>query len=108
MKQIWRTAGEALGLDINVTGLPTLAAFSFKSASASALNTQFTIEILKRSFLAFRQFKPSLAHHSVELECYKAAVDEVFALLAADPSASQLDFPHPSRWFSAVNERVAI
>ena len=93
MKQIWRTAGEAFCLNINVTGLPTLAAFSFKSPNASALNTQFTIEMLKRGFLAFRQFKPSLAHHSADLESYKVAVDEVFAALAADPTVSQLDTP---------------
>ena len=93
VKQIWRTAGEAFGLDINVTGLPTLAAFSFKSPNASALNTQFTIEMLKRGFLAFRQFRPSLAHHAADLDSYKVAVDEVFALLAADPTVSQLDTP---------------
>ena len=59
----------------------------------NALNTQFTIEMLKRGFLAFRQFKPSLAHHSADLESYKVAVDEVFAVLAADPTVSQLDTP---------------
>lgn len=93
VKQIWRTAGEARGLEINVTGLPTLAAFSFKSSNATALNTRFTIEMLKRGFLAFRQFKPSLAHHSTDLDKYQDAVDEVFGLLAADPAASQLDTP---------------
>ena len=93
VKQIWRTAGEANNMEINVTGLPTLAAFAFKSPSAAALNTRFTIEMLKRGFLGFRQFKPSLAHQAAELDQYRGAVDEVFGLLAADPRASQLDSP---------------
>jgi len=93
VKQIWRTAGEANNLEINVTGLPSLAAFAFKSPNAVALNTCFTIEMIKRGFLGFRQFKPSLAHQATDLDLYQNAVDEVFSVLAADPTASQLDSP---------------
>jgi glutamate-1-semialdehyde aminotransferase len=93
VKQIWRTADEAHGLGVNVTGLPSLAAFAFKSSNAAVLNTRFTIEMLKRGFLGFRQFKPSLAHQSADLDQYQTAVGEVFKLLAADPTASQLDSP---------------
>jgi glutamate-1-semialdehyde aminotransferase len=93
VKQIWRNAGEANNLEINVTGLPSLAAFAFKSPNAAALNTYFTVEMLKRGFLGFRQFKPSLAHQSTDLDQYQLAVAEVFALLAADPEASQLETP---------------
>lgn len=93
VKQIWRTAGEGHGLGVNVTGLPSLAAFAFKSPNAAALNTRFTIEMLKRGFLGFRQFKPSLAHQAADLDLYQNAVDEVFGVLAADPTASQLDSP---------------
>lgn len=93
VKQIWRGAAETHGLKINVTGLPSLAAFAFKSPNAIALNTRFTIEMLKRGFLGFRQFKPSLAHQVTELGQYQNAVNEVFGLLAVDPTASQLDTP---------------
>jgi glutamate-1-semialdehyde aminotransferase len=93
VKQIWRNAGEANNLEINVTGLPSLAAFAFKSPNVAALNTFFTVEMLKRGFLGFRQFKPSLAHQSTDLDQYQLAVAEVFALLAADPEASQLETP---------------
>jgi glutamate-1-semialdehyde aminotransferase len=92
VKQIWRGAGEAHGLEINVTGLPSLAAFTLKSPNAIALNTRFTIELLRRGFLGFRQFKPSLAHQSADLSQYQNAVDEVFALIAADPALS-IDTP---------------
>ncbi|OFZ97447.1 MAG: aminotransferase class III [Betaproteobacteria bacterium RIFCSPLOWO2_02_FULL_62_17] len=92
VKQIWRSAAEAHGLKINVTGLPSLAAFAFKSSDAMALNTRFTIELLRRGFLGFRQFKPSLAHQPADLSQYQTAVDEVFALIAADPAA-RIDTP---------------
>lgn len=93
VKQIWRTAGEANNMEINVTGLPSLAAFAFKRPNVAALNTYFTVEMLKRGFLGFRQFKPSLAHQAADLDQYQLAVAEVFALLAADPEASQLETP---------------
>lgn len=91
VKQIWRASAQAHGLDINVTGLPTLAAFGFKSPNANALNTRYTVEMLKRGILGFRQFKPSLAHLPSDLDTYQIAVDEVFKLLAADPAGSLLD-----------------
>ena len=93
VKHIWRDAGELNKLEIKVTGLPSLAAFSFKGANAAELETLFTIEMLKRGFLGFRQFKPSLAHQSADLDLYQKAVHEVFAFIAADPTASQLDTP---------------
>lgn len=93
VKDVWRQAAEQNGLDINVTGLPTLAAFAFKSPQSMALNTRFTVEMLKEGFLGFRQLKASLAHGEVELEKYRAAVERVFGMLAADPECSSLDTP---------------
>jgi len=92
VKQIWRGSAEVHGLKINVTGLPSLAAFAFQSPNAMALNTRFTIEMLRRGFLGFRQFKPSLAHQPTDLSQYQNAVSEVFALIAAEPAGS-LDTP---------------
>lgn len=81
IKQIWRNAATKTGLTIGVTGLPTLAAFSFQHPQAMALNTRFVVEMLQRGFLGFRQLKPSLAHGQAELVAYARAVDEIFALL---------------------------
>ena len=91
VKEIWRNEAREQGLEINVTGLPTLAAFGFKSSSAMKMNTRFTIEMLKEGFLGFRQFKPSLAHKEHELSRYKVAVERVFQTLAADPDCELLD-----------------
>ena len=81
-QQIWQDAASKTGLQIDITGLPTLSAFGFKSDQSMELNTRFVVEMLQRGFLGFRQFKPSLAHSDAELDKYKDAVDEVFLLLS--------------------------
>lgn len=93
IKEIWTESALSHNLEIAVSGLPTLAAFSFRSSSPAALNTVFTIEMLKRGFLGFRQCKASLAHGNAELDQYRQAVDEVFDVIAKDPQASHLDTP---------------
>ena len=92
-KQIWTAAAAKAGLSISVSGLPTLAAFGFQHAQAVALNTRFTVEMLARGFLGFRQFKASLAHGPAEMAAYAQACDDVFALLAALPEHALLDTP---------------
>ena len=81
VKDIWRTAAIKSGLEINITGLPSLTAFSFMAKQPMGMNTRFTIEMLQRGFLGFRQFKPSLVHGQHELVEYKQAVNEVFKLI---------------------------
>ncbi len=93
VKEIWRTAAIANGLEINVTGLPSLTAFAFKARHPLELNTRFTIEMLKEGFLGFRQFKPSLAHNSDDLSFYEVAVGRVFGMLSADLECTKLDTP---------------
>jgi glutamate-1-semialdehyde 2,1-aminomutase len=84
-QQIWRDAAVKTGLQIDVTGLPTLSAFVFNNKKSTDLNTRFVTEMLQRGFLGFRQFKPSLAHGDFELEKYKNAVEDVFELLSRLP-----------------------
>ncbi len=82
VQNIWREKAEKYHLDIHVSGIPTLAQFNFKSDYDQNMATFFTIEMLKRSFLGFRQFKPSWAHKKTHLNEYSKAVDEVFDLIA--------------------------
>lgn len=81
-KKIWADSAKKVGLSIQVTGLPTLAAFGFKSEHATDMNTRFTVEMLKQGFLGFRQFKASLAHGQAELNAYRKACEDTFELLA--------------------------
>lgn len=86
VKDVWRTAAQRHGLKIKVSGLPTLANFSFDSPHNQAMQTFFTIEMLQHGFLGFRQFKPAYAHSAADVEAYASAVDQIFADLAArDP-----------------------
>jgi glutamate-1-semialdehyde 2,1-aminomutase len=93
VKDIWQSAANAHGLKVKISGLPTLASCTFESENARALNTRFTVEMLQRGILGFRQFKPSWAHDDDAIDQYSRAVDEVFALLAADPTGTGLDTP---------------
>lgn len=93
VKDIWRKAALAKGLEVNVTGLPSLAAFAFKARHPMGMNTRFTIEMLQEGFLGFRQFKPSLAHGAEALDRYETAVSKVFATLAGDLECTGLDTP---------------
>jgi glutamate-1-semialdehyde 2,1-aminomutase len=92
-QQIWRDAASKTGLKIDISGLPTLASFSFNSSKSLELNTRFVIEMLKRNFLGFRQFKPSLSHGNMELKNYSKAVEEVFKLLTELPDDEIISSP---------------
>ena len=82
VQNIWEKASEKYGLDVDVTGLPTLSAFSFRNQDNQKMMTAFVIEMLKRGFLAFRQFKPSYAHTNEDIQKYSEAVDQVFEALS--------------------------
>jgi glutamate-1-semialdehyde 2,1-aminomutase len=86
VKNIWSESISKYGIDAQVSGLPTLGNISFQSTNAQEMNTIFTIEMLKRGFLGFRQFKPSWAHKDSDVSLYAAAVEEVIELLSkVDP-----------------------
>jgi len=104
VKDIWRRAAAASGLELGVTGLPSLAAFAFKARHPMGMNTRFTIEMLKEGFLGFRQFKPSFAHQSAELDRYEAAVTKVFAELAGDLECTVLDTPKHHSGFQRLTK----
>lgn len=104
VKDIWREAANAADLKINVTGLPTLAAFSFTSVRQVECNTRFTIEMLRRGILGFRQFKVSFAHDLEALDAYKLAVNEVFAELASDIECKGLDTPKHHSGFQRLTK----
>jgi glutamate-1-semialdehyde 2,1-aminomutase len=86
VKAIWREKAEKHGIGVAITGLPTLGAFAFQHEKAQTFNTFYTIEMLQRGVLGFRQFKPSFAHTSADVEFYGDVVDDVFKLISqTDP-----------------------
>jgi glutamate-1-semialdehyde aminotransferase len=104
VKEIWLKKAVEQGIAIKVTGLPSLAAFEFNSTHAIEMNTVFTIEMLKRGFLAFRQFKPSLAHDEGVLQKYSKAVEETFIVIKNDPSVASLITPKHHTGFQRLTK----
>jgi glutamate-1-semialdehyde 2,1-aminomutase len=93
VKSVWTKMADKHGLMINVTGLPTLAAFSFEDENNQAMMTFFTIDMLNKGFLGFRQFKPSFAHKADDVIKYKKAVDDVFHKIVITPINELLNTP---------------
>ena len=79
IKHIWKEAAQKSNLNIVLSGLDSLPSFAFSYDNNDYLNTAFTIGMLERGYLGFRQFRPSFAHNEKILDEFSLAVDEVFA-----------------------------
>ncbi|NQU09687.1 aminotransferase class III-fold pyridoxal phosphate-dependent enzyme [bacterium] len=86
----WRRLGETHRLPIKVLGRPEMALLSFDHPENDALLTLMTARMLKRGFLAGAAFDATLAHEPRHVTAYLAALDEVFAALAAALSAGDV------------------
>lgn len=104
VKEIWQSNARVKGLRISISGLPALAAMSFKGEDSVGLNTKFTIEMLKHGFLGFRQFKPSLAHDEEAISKYSTAVDDVFTKISTDPECLELGTPRHHAGFQRLTK----
>ena len=93
VKSVWDDKAKKHQLNINISGLPTLASFSFENENNQAMMTCFTIEMLKKGFLGFRQFKPSFAHSTNDVIKYEIAVDKVFEKIANNSINDLLNTP---------------
>ena len=83
VQAIWVESAIRYGLEVNVSGIPSLAAFAFTAdPQAQAKYAYFVRRMLDQGYLGFRQFKASAAHTVEDLEPYRAAVDTIFSELA--------------------------
>ena len=104
IKEEWKNSAKKYGINLKVTGLPTLAAFSFEYQNAVELNTRFVIEMLKQGVLGFRQFKASNSHDQDSINFYGKALDNVFAILSDDKNCIKLDTPLHHVGFSRLTK----
>jgi len=104
VKNLWMNAAAEHGLKIKVTGIPTLAAFSFDYENAVSLNTRFVIEMLKNGVLGFRQFKASYAHGDQALDFYRDTLDAVFSNISQDKDCFNLDTPSHHIGFQRITK----
>ena len=78
----WHQAAGEAGLKLHTSGLPSLIHFRLEHEDELALTTLFTQLMLEKGYLAWNQFKPSLAHQGNHVEEYLAAITDTFAVLA--------------------------
>ena len=93
VKKVWSDKAEKYHLDIQISGLPTLASFSFKSENNQKFATYFVVKMLEHGFLGFRQFKASYAHQKDDILKYSNAVDDVFSEIAKKDPDTLLTSP---------------
>lgn len=93
----WRVLGERHGLPLTVAGRPASCSLSFAHPQNAALLTLLTTRMLGHGFLAGGSCSLTLAHDLDHIERYFAALDQVFAELAAairaDDILSRLNGP---------------
>jgi glutamate-1-semialdehyde 2,1-aminomutase len=99
----WVKAGNDAGLKIHADGLPSLCHFGIEDADELNLSTLFTLRMLERGWLAYTQFKPSLAHTGAVVERYLADCRDVFGELREaverGDAATRLNGPAARRGF---------
>ncbi len=75
---IWKKLSKKHNLKINISGLPSLAKFNFKSNNSLAYKTFITQEMLKHKFLAANGVYLSISHNEKILKRYSERLDEIF------------------------------
>ena len=75
---IWKKLSEKHNLFVDISGLPSLAKYNFKSKNAQAYKTFVTQEMLKHKFLAANVVYLSTAHNEKVLKKYSEYLDKIF------------------------------
>ena len=79
---IWEKLSKKHNLAINISGLPSLAKFSFKSKNSQAYKTFITQEMLKHKFLAATGVYLCISHNEKIFKKYSNYLDEIFYKIA--------------------------
>ena len=78
----WKRMAQSHGLTLQISGLPALISFSFKSNAHLAYKTYITQEMLKRGFIAATSVYVSIAHTQAVITDYFDALDDIFVTIA--------------------------
>ncbi len=76
--KIWKKLSIKHNLKIKISGLPSLAKFTFNSSNTQAYKTFITQEMLKFNFLAANSVYLSISHNEKILKKYSECLDEIF------------------------------
>lgn len=82
MQAGWKQLAETHGLSIEVSGIPALSTYSFKSELAMSYKTLITQEMLKKGYLASTNFYACTEHLDEHFEGYFNELDAVFKIIS--------------------------
>jgi len=82
MRNGWEKLANSHNLEINISGIPALSTYGFKSPYALAYKTLIAQEMLRKGFLASTNFYASTAHNQSYLEQYFDELDTVYGLIS--------------------------
>ena len=82
MREGWKKLALDNNLDIEISGIPSLSTYRFKSDKSLEYKTLITQEMLAKGFLASTSFYASIAHDDYNLKLYFEALNEVYVLIS--------------------------
>ena len=77
----WENLAKRHGLDIKISGLPSMVGFNFTNENALAYKTLITQEMLKKGYLASTSVYTCIDHSSEIVDEYLCELDSVFELI---------------------------
>ncbi len=87
----WRESASTNGLNIHISGIPSLSHFSFQYDNASAMKALFVQLMLEDGFLASTLFYAMYAHQDYHVKEYLKAVDETFSIISKANQAGDIE-----------------
>lgn len=82
MRLGWQKLADDYNLKINISGIPSLSTYFFKSNKRLEYKTFITQEMLKKGYLASTNFYASTAHNEDNLNLYFEALSEVYNIIS--------------------------
>jgi glutamate-1-semialdehyde aminotransferase len=83
MTQGWQKLANDHNLEIDISGIPSLSTYSFKSNKSLEYKTFIAQEMLKKGYLASTNFYASTAHNEDNLNLYFEALNDVYSIISA-------------------------
>ena len=82
MRQGWQKLADNHNLEIEISGIPSLSAYSFKGNKSLEYKTFIAQEMLKKGYLASTNFYASTAHNENNLNGYFEALNDVYSIIS--------------------------
>ena len=82
VKALWRKYSAKYNIPVTITGLDSLATFTFDLQHSLLFKTYFTERMLELGIMASTTFYPTTAHSTAEIKIYESALDTVLSELS--------------------------